>query len=262
MRFARLAALAVGGVVALVMVLPTAAQPPAVQGDTKVKAGKMLRLSVPLALGESALWDVYPPEKIDHDVTTTPAAKDKAGKVTPGASILRGTALPGEAWVKVTVYRVVPGDPPGIVTESKMVQVQFAGGQKVTPTPDDGKKKDDKKADPPTPPTPRPEAVSLVFAVVEEGTARTPAQAKVMADVPFWQSLKSRGHLYFHYKTTSPDVKALGYLDEMVAAKVAPPALLIMAPIPGTDTAAIRLCTTLPTTVAEIDAAGKRFSTK
>lgn len=264
MRFVRLAAAAVCGVVALVAVLPISAQPPVVSGETKIKAGKMLELSVPLAPGESALWDVYPPEKVHYRVFAEPARKDAAGKiVAPATSNLNGAALAGDVYVKVTVFRVEDG---GVVAVAKMVPVSF-GGQKATPpvppVPDDGKKKDDKKKDDKkTDPTPQPEAVSLVFAVVEEGTARTTAQAKVMGDVLFWQSLKARGHLYFHYKTTSPELAQLGYLDEMKRAGVTPPALLIMSPLAGGDSAVIRQCSPLPATVADINAAGKKYSTK
>lgn len=244
---------------ALAVVLASAclvyAQEPVVTGDTKVEPGKLLRLSVPLAPGESALWDVYPPGAIDHDVTTTPAGKDKEGKTVAGSSRLRGTALPGDAYVKVTVYRVIPGDTPTIVTEAKGLTVTFVGERKAVPD-------DEKKAGPVPPPAPAPEAVALVVAVVEEGAARTAAQAKVLGDTNYWQNLKTRGHKYFHYKMTSSELAGLGYLDEMKAQGVTPPALLVMAPLPGTDTATVRACEGLPKSTGEIDAVLKRYSTK
>lgn len=231
---------------------------PTVTGETKIKAGKLLELSVPLAPGESALWDVYPPEKVDYRTYTAAATKDAAGKVVPGKSTLNGTGLAGDVYVKVTVLRVEAG---AVFAESKMLPVQFAGQKAAPPRP----VPDDEKAKPkpkPPEPTPGPEAVQLVFAVVEDGSQRTPDAAKVLGDTKFWQSLKGRGHLYFHYKTTSPEVAGLGYLDEMKAAGVSPPALLIMAPQAGTDTATIRQCTALPKTTAEVDAAGRKYSTK
>lgn len=235
---------------------------PVVSGETKIKPGKMLSLSVELKPGESALWDVFPPDKLDARTYTIPAEKDAAGKeLVPARATINAAALPGAYYVKVTVFRVTGNS---IVTDAKMMPVTFEG-QKVTP--DDGKAKPGPAPKPgptpkpePTPPT--PEAVPLAFVVVESGVARTPDVAKVMGDLAFWQSLKARGHTYFHYKTTSAAVAELGYLDEMKANNINPPALLIMAPRAGTDTAVIRSCKVLPATTAAIDSEGKRFSSK
>ena len=240
------------------------ADPPAIVGDTKVKPGKMLRLSVDLKPGESALWDAYPPDKIDGATWVRPAAKSADGKSDkPASSHFNATGL-GTVYVKVTVYKVVPGDggAPAIVTEAATVPVTF--GQ-AAPPPDDGKKKTDPTPKPgPSPkPAPAPEAVPLVFAVVESGPARTPDVARVMGDTLFWKGLKDRGHSYFHYKAESPEVGGLGYLDEMKATGVSPPALLVMSPVAGAPgTATIRYCGALPKATAEIDAIGKRYSTK
>lgn len=242
---------------AVAMLAAVAAADPLVSGETKVKAGKLLELSVPLAPGETALWDVYPPEKVDYRTYTTAPTKDAAGKVVLGKSTLNGTALAGDAYVKVTVFRVDGG---AVVAGSKMLPVSF-GGQKAAP-PDGDKVKPKPEPKPKPNPEPGPEAVQLVFAVVEDGSQRTPDAARVLGDTKFWQGLKARGHLYFHYKTTSPEVAGLGYLEEMKTAGVSAPALLIMAPTPGGDTATIRLCEPLPKSVADVETKGKRFSTK
>jgi hypothetical protein len=253
---------------AAVFVLSAAAvsaEPPVIVGETKVKAGKLLRLSVELKPGESALWDAFPPDKIDVATWTRPAVKGADGKETkPATSVLHATGT-GTVYVKVTVYRVTVAsatDPAAIVTDASTVAVEFAGGQKVTPVPPGPAPGPSPKPGPTPPPAPTPENVSLFVAVVEDGPARTADAAKVMGDTLYWQSLKARGHRYAHYKTTSPEVAALGYLDEMKLAGVAPPAVLVMAPIAGTDTAAIRQCFALPKSSAEIDSALKKFSTK
>ena len=238
------------------------ADPPVIVGDTKVKPGKMLRLSVDLKAGESALWDAYPPDKIDGATWVRPAVKSADGKETKSASSHFNATGLGTVYVKVTVYKVVSGDggAPGIVTEAATVPVTF--GQASPPPPDDGKKKTNPGPSPKPAPTPTPENVGLFVAVVEDGVARTPDVAKVMGDTAYWQSLKSRGHRYAHYKSASPEAGSLGYLDEMKATNTAAPAVLVMAPIAGTDTAAIRKCFPLPKTTAEIDAAIKLYSTK
>jgi len=239
------------------------ADPPAIVGDTKVKPGKMLRLSVELKPGESALWDAYPPDKVDGATWTRPAVKSADGKSDkPAQSHFNATGL-GTVYVKVTVYKVVPGDggAPAIVTDAATVPVTFGQAAPPPPAPDDGKKKAGPAPQPK--PAPTPDAVPLVFAVVESGPARTPDVARVMGDTLFWKGLKDRGHSYFHYKAESPEAAGLGYLDEMKAQSVNPPALLVMSPVAGSPgTATIRACVALPKTTAEIDAIGKRYSTK
>lgn len=47
---------------------------------------------------------------------------------------------------------------------------------------------------PPDPPKPQPTAAKLYIVVVEESAQRTPAQGKVLGDLPFWQGLSSLGH--------------------------------------------------------------------
>lgn len=247
-------------VFAVALAAAVATADPVVIGDTKIKPGKMLTLSVELQPGESALWDVFPPDKLDAKTYTIPATKNITGKDIPATANLNAAALPGTYYVKVTVYRITGN---AIITDAKLIPVTFEGQKVTPPPPDDGKTKPKPvPPTPPVPPAPTPESVPLAFVVVESGVARTPDVAKVMGDSVFWQSLKTRGHSFFHYKTASAALADLGYLDEMKAANISPPALLIMAPRPGTDTATIRACIALPKTTAEIDATGKRFSTK
>lgn len=52
--------------------------------------------------------------------------------------------------------------------------------------------------------------------VVEQTEARTPAQAKLMRDLPYWQSIEKRGLKWRHYDYDADDAKAYRALADTV----------------------------------------------
>lgn len=248
----------------LALLTTATAQPPdapKVTGLTKVAQGKLLRLKVELAAGESAQWMAFPLNKVDFDT------EDNGAR-------FRGTGEPGVYDVIVDVYGIKKiGDNYAAVSRRAVLQVEITGTkqQKTTPAPDDKKAKpapvpDDKKANPKPAPGPAPENVGLFLIVVEDGVTRTTDAARVMGDRAYWARLQERGHAYEHYKLTSPEVTAKGYKTAMDKLGVSAPALIVATPIPGTEQATFRACVPLPknTTGAgdTVDAVVGKYSTK
>lgn len=140
--------------------------------------------------------------------------------------------------------------PQGATKESDVIRrtldVDAGDGPRPPPVPPDPK---------PVPPDPKPKPPTGEVAwlvVVEETAQRTPATAKVLGDLAYWQGLKARGVEWRHYDKDAPEAKSRNY--SQFADESGLPSLLLL-----TKTGERLKVVRLPATTAGIDSLLKEF---
>ncbi len=125
----------------------------------------------------------------------------------------------------------VPG---GAADESGVERQLIDLGKGPQPPPDDGKKETipgPKPVPPDVSPEPKPKPITtgpLYLILVEELDERTPATAKLVNDVAFWQRMKAKQVFFRPYDQDDPGAKAKGYVEAATKAGVSLPALILL----------------------------------
>lgn len=82
---------------------------------------------------------------------------------------------------------------------------------------------------PPVPPNPPTPTVShLYFGIVKDPRNLTVAQATLIGDTLFWDSLKTRGHEWDAWNNDSPRAKELGYVQAATSSGIPLPVIVVM----------------------------------
>ncbi len=216
------------------------AAPPDVPRDLKVKPGQLVRVTVKgdAVIGtlknftdeEAFFGELVSPKGSRQFVFQAPVAQyDKDGKPLPQ----RTTYVLGW-WTK--------GEIEG---SSTTITVEATKGDTLPPVPDP-------KPGPQPDPKPGPVGTAAYLVVVEETSARTPEQARVLNDLAYWTKLKDKDVKWRFYDRDSQDAKALNYVAPATAKGL--PALLTLD-----KTGVIIDARRLPLTTAGIDAILKEF---
>lgn len=109
------------------------------------------------------------------------------------------------------------------------------------------------KPDPKPEPKPEPKKAVAWVVIVEETAQRTPAAAKVLNDLAYWQVLKARGVNWRFYDKDAQEAKERNY--DRFATETGLPAVLLLA-ADGERLAAFPL----PATTADLDAKLKEYA--
>lgn len=105
--------------------------------------------------------------------------------------------------------------PVGASEPTDRIPIEVAEGDGPRPPPEP------KPDDPPA-----PKAKALYLAIIRDPMTVTPEQARLLADTPYWDSLKRDGHEWDSYTNTSPDAARLNYLKMVEGVPL--PALLVL----------------------------------